>query len=512
MATERLTMQKLREILRLKLELRRSHRAAARALGISAGSVATAAVRAKLLKLDWAAVCKLDDVELERLMYGPSGGRREGRPLPDLSYIHVELRRPGVTLQLLHLEYLEVHPTGYRYTAFCDLYRDWRDAQRMSMRQTHIAGDKLFVDYSGKKPHIVDPNTGELVEVELFVAVLGASNYTYAEATRTQRLPDWLGSNARTLEFLGGVSAAIVPDQLKSAVTNACRYEPGIQRTYNEFAAHYGTVIFPARPGKPRDKAKAEVGVRIAQRWILGRIRNQTFFSLAELNARIHELVNELNDYVMRGYGASRRELFERLDQPALRALPDNPFEYAEWKKVLLNIDYHAEYDGHWYSAPYKLRREELWLRATSATVEIFHVGKRVAAHARSYVKGRHTTNPDHMPAAHREQAEWSPSRILGWAATVGPNVELLAKAIIEERRHPEHGYRSCLGIFRLAKKYESQRLDAACARALLAGARSYRHVASILKHGLDRAPALDVGSHGPGLAHENVRGSGYYH
>ncbi len=516
MATERLTMQKLREILRLKLELGLSHRQAASALGISAGSVGTAAVRAQLLKLDWAAVCQLCDEQLEELMYGPSGGCRDGRAVPDWAHVHVELRRTGVTLQLLHLEYLEQHPNGFRYTAFCERYREWRDEQRMSMRQTHRAGDKLCVDYSGKKPHIVDPATGEVVEVELFVAVLGASNYTYAEATRTQQLSDWMASNARALEFIGGVPTAMVPDQLKSAVTQPCRYEPGIQRTYDEFARHYGTVIFPARPGKARDKAKVEVGVLIAQRWILARIRNQTFFSLAELNARIRELVADLNQRQMRGYGASRRELFERLDRPALRPLPEQPYEYAEWKKVTLNVDYHVDYLGHWYSAPYGLRREGrsegLWVRATAATVEIFHLGKRVAAHARSHVKGKHTTVTEHMPRSHREHAEWTPSRILGWAATVGPNVVLLAKAILDERRHPEHGYRSCLGIFRLAKKYDAARVDAACARALLAGARSYRHVDSILRNGLDRAPALDIANRGSGLAHENVRGAGYDH
>lgn len=512
MATERLTMQKLREILRLKLELRKSHRATARALEISAGTVASAASRAKFCKLDWAGVCKLDDDELERRMYGPTIASRVDRPRPNLPYVHLELRRPGVTLELLHVEYLEQHPTGYRYTTFCRLYREYVDAQRLSMRQTHIAGDKLFVDYSGKKPTVVDPETGEVIDVELFVAVLGASNYTYAEATRTQQVPDWIASNVRALEFIGGVPGAIVPDQLKSAVTTACRYEPEVQRTYGEFATHYATVIFPARPRKPKDKAKVEVGVRIAQRWILARIRNQTFFSLAELNARIRELVADLNNRLMRGYDATRRELFERLDRPALRPLPDHAFEYAEWKKVSPNVDYHAEYDGHWYSAPHKLRREELWLRATAATIEIFHVGKRVAAHARSYVKGRHTTNPEHMPVAHREHAEWTPTRIANWAATVGPNVALLAQAIIDERRHPEHGYRSCLGLIRLAKKYDAVRVDAACRRALLAGARSYRHVDSILKHGLDRAPALDIGSRGPGLAHENVRGAGYYH
>ena len=512
MATERLTMRNLREILRQKLALERSHRQAARAAGVSAGTVAMAATRAKVLGLTWDEVHALDDCALDARMYGPAGGCRSGRPMPDPAYLHLELRRPGVTLQLLHVEYLEQHPTGYRYTTFCKLYRGWCAGQRLSMRQVHVAGDKLFLDYSGKKPRVIDPETGELVEVELFVAVLGASNYTYAEATRTQQVPDWIASNVRALEFFGGVPGAMVPDQLKSAVTVPCRYDPGIQKTYDEFATHYGTTILPARPGKPRDKAKVEVGVRIAQRWILARIRNQVFFSLAELNERIRELIDELNRYVMRGYGASRRDLFERLDRPALQPLPDQPFEYAEWKQVLLNIDYHVEVDYHYYSALHRLRGQELWARATSATVEIFHLGKRVAAHARSYVRGRHTTCIEHMPVAHREQVEWTPSRILSWAKTVGPNVALFAETIMKKRRHPLHGYRSCLGIFRLAKKYEAGRVDAACARALVAGALSYRHVASILKHGLDRAAALDVSSRGPGIIHGNVRGRDYYH
>lgn len=512
MATERLTMRNLREILRQKLALKRSNREAARAVGVSASTVSTAASRVKVLGLTWDDVCRLDDAALDERMYGPPGGGRKDRPVPDLPYLHMELRRPGVTLQLLHVEYLEQNPTGYRYTTFCELYRGWCAQQRLSMRQVHIAGDKLFIDYSGKKPRVIDPETGEFVEVELFVAVLGASNYTYAEATRTQGVSDWIASNVRALDFFGGVPAAEVPDQLKSAVTVPCRYDPGIQKTYDEFATHYGTTILPARPYKPRDKAKVEVGVRIAQRWILARIRNQVFFSLAELNERIRELIDELNRYVMRGYGASRRDLFERLERPALQPLPDQPFQYAEWKKVQLNIDYHLEFDHHYYSALHRLRGQELWVRATGATVEIFHLGKRVAAYARSFARGRHTTRIEHMPVAHREQVEWTPSRIVSWAKTVGPNVALFAETIIQVRRHPQWGYRSCLGIFRLAKKYEANRVDAACARALTAGALSYRHVASILKHGLDRAAALDVSSRGPSIVHGNVRGRDYYH
>jgi transposase len=512
MATERLTMQKLREILRHKLELGRSHRQVARALGISAGSVAGAATRVKALGLDWAAVCALDDEALETRLYGPRGGRRDGRPMPELGRVHLELRRPGVTLSLLHLEYLEQHPDGYRYTVFCELYREWRKCRSVTMRQVHIAGDKLFEDYSGKKPCIVDPATGEVREVELYVAVLGASSYTFAEATLTQRLPDFIASNVRGLEFFGGVPAAMVPDQLKSAVTNACIYDPEIQRTFDELGSHFGTTIMPARPRKPRDKAKVEVAVQVAQRWILARLRNQTFFSLGELNDRIRELLIELNSRTMRGYGKSRREMFEEFERAALRPLPAEPFEFAEWKKGRLNVDYHMEFDGHYYSAPHTLHRQELWLRATASTVEIFHAGRRVSCHARSHARAKHTTITAHMPAAHQKQVEWTPSRILGWAETVGPNTRLLAEAILKERRHPEQGYRSCLGIYRLAKRYGNERTDAACARVLTAGGRSYRHVRSVLLHGLDRAPALDIGPRGPGIAHENVRGRGYYH
>lgn len=507
-------MRDLREILRHKLLLHSTHREAAKAVGISPGSVGNAATRAKALGLDWEAVEKLTDEELDTKLFGARGrGRKgDGRPEPDPVHLHIELRRPGVTLQLLHMEYLEDHPDGYRYSTFCERYNDWEKKQRLSMRQTHVGGDKLFVDYSGKKPHFVDPLTGELVEVELFVAALGASSYTYAEASYSQKVQDWLASNTRALEFFGGVPKAVVPDQLKSGVTLPCKYDPGVQKTFDEWARHYTTTILPARPRKPRDKAKVEVAVQVAQRWILARMRNQTFFSLAELNARIRELCDELNSRQMRSYKASRRELFERLDRPALSPLPDCPYEHSDWKRVVLNIDYHAEFDGHYYSAPYLLRGEELWLRATAGAIEIFRLGRREAVHARSHIPGRHTTLAEHMPPAHRRHAEWTPDRILGWASTVGPNTKLFSERLLTERNHPEHGYRTCLGVFRLAEKYGSERVEAACERALLAGARSYRHVASILKNNLDRAPALDVESRGPSVIHDNIRGSEYYH
>jgi transposase len=513
MATERLAMHQAREILRLKLTLKRTHRIIMKAVGVSMGTVSGVMARATALGLDWKEVEALDDEALDVRLYGPRCTTRDARPLPDAAALHVELRRPGVTLVLLHLEYLEGHPDGYRYTKFCEVYREWLERRAPTMRQVHVAGDKMFVDYSGKTAHYVDAVTGEVIEVELFVAVLGASSYTYAEATRTQTLADFTSSNARALAFFGGVPNAIVPDQLKSAVTLSSRYEPGISRTFAELGRHYDTTILPARPRSPRDKAKVEVAVQIAQRWILARMRNETFNSLGALNARIAELCGELNRRVMKHYKASRLELFERFDKPALRALPEEPFVHADWEKARLHPDYHAKVGVHFYSAPFTLVHEELWARSTASTVELFHSSGRVASHLRSDVPGRHTTDPRHMPASHQKQAEWTPARILGWASKVGPMTSKLAETILTERRHPEHGYRSCLGLFRLAKSFGNDRVEAACARALTVGARSYRHVESILKHGLDRAPALDVEPReAASVVHENVRGRDYYH
>ncbi len=518
MATPRIPVRHLREILRQKLELKRSHREIARSVGTSSGMVSTALTRSKGVGLtSWVDVQTLTDDALDEKVYGIRSKRRLGRaPLPDGAYLHAELHRVGVTLQLLHLEYLEREPTGYRYTSFCEHYKRWLAKQKPSMRQVHVGGDKLFTDYSGKKPRIVDPATGEIIDVEFFVATLGASNFTYAEATRSQRVPDWIASHVRAFEFLGGVSRAVVPDQLKSGVTVACRYEPKLQRSYQEMAVHYGTVVLPARPGHPRDKAKVEGAVLIAQRWILAKLRNQTFHSIEALNERIGELLDELNDRPMRIYGKSRRQLFEQLDKPALRPLPEKRFSHGDWKPVTVNIDYHVEYEHHYYSVPHTLLGEKLWVRATPAMVEIFrdeslHEEARITSHARGHERGRHTTKVEHMPKAHQKHAEWSPSRIIHWAATIGPATGNLAQAILEERPHPEQGYRSCLGILRLGKRFGNDRLEAACARALHAGARSYRHVESILKHGLDRVP-IDGDATLIPRSHENVRGRDYYH
>lgn len=511
MATERLSMRQVREILRQKWVLGRTHREVAQSVGLSAGAVGKVVGRAQAAGLTWAIAEPLDEEALEQKLYGPRLPQTAQRPLPDWSLVHAERLRPDVTLELLHLEYLQAHPDGYRYTAFCDHYRRWLATKQITMRQEHRAGDKAFVDYSGRKPSYIDPKTSQRVEVELFVAVLGASSFTYAEASPSQRGPDFIQSHVRALAYFGGAPTALVPDQLKSGVSRSCWYEPGIQRTYEQLAAHYGTTVLPARPYRPRDKAKVEAAVLIAQRWILARLRNQTFFSLDELNQAIWALLEELNARPMRVYQASRRQLFERLDRPALRPLPEAAFVYCEWKLARVNIDYHVELDGHYYSVPHALIHEQVELRATATTVEAFLRGRRVASHARSRERGRHTTIDEHMPRAHREHRDWSPTRLLSWAGTIGPSTAALVDAILKERKHPEQGYRSCLGILRLGKRYSHERLEAAATRALSAGARSYRHVDAILRRGLDRvaldAPATDR----PPVDHENVRGRDYY-
>jgi len=515
MARDRLSMRKTREILRQKWLVRQSHRAVALGLGVSVGTVSATVTRAAAAGLSWAVVAGLSEAELEERVYGRRPLPGVDRPLPDFALLHAERRRPGVTLQLLHVEYLEQHADGYSYTQFCHYYKQWLGRQKLSMRQVHRAGEKLFVDYAGKKPQLVDPGTGECREVELFVAVLGASSFTYAEATESQRVEDFLESHVRALTYFGGVPEVWVPDQLKSGVTRACRYEPEVQRSYEELAQHYGAVVVPARPRKPRDKAKVEAAVLVVERWILARLRHETFFSLVALNRRIGELLEELNDRTMRATGASRRELYARFDRPALKLLPAERFTYGAWKKARVNIDYHVELERHCYSVPFPLVHEAVEIRFNALTVEVFHRGQRVASHLRSHRRGGHTTNSDHMPRAHRQHLEWSPSRLVHWAESVGPKTAELVEAILTERTHPEQGYRSCLGILRLAKQYGRDRLEAACARAVTVRARSYRHVASILRHGMDRmplpTPKLSTAPQPMLLPHENVRGGDYY-
>jgi transposase len=516
MATERLPMRKIREVLRMRWHLELTVREISRGLGISVGVVQKIAARAKTAGLTWEMAEGLTEDALEERLYGRPAPPGNERARPDPAYMHRELRRAGVTLELLHLEYLEEHPDGLRYTAFCDTYRRWLSTAGLVMRQVHKAGEKTFVDYSGKKPAYVAPQTGELIEVEFFVSVLGASNYTYAEATATQQVADFIGSHVRAYAYFGGVTEITVPDQLKSGVTTSDRYEPGVQRTYGEMAKHYGTAIVPARPRKPRDKAKVEVGVQIAQRWILARLRNETFFSLAALNARIAELRDELNARPMKKLGgATRRDLFERYDRPALRALPSAPYELTAWEQVRVNLDYHVEIDKHWYSVPYQVltvgKREPLWACSTESMVQIFHRGQRVAAHVRSRVAHKHTTDPSHMPPAHRAYSA-GVDGVIAWAAAFGPMTEAMVRRLIDANPVREQGWRSARGLRRVAEKYGPERTERACARALFFGARSYKPVEKILSLGREQLP-LPSEEHAEALVidHENVRGADYF-
>ncbi len=513
MATKRLPMRKLREILKLKYETGLAHREIAKACGIGAGTVSAYVHRAREAGLSWPLPDELDDESLEARLFTLGTVAGAARALPHWAHVHEELKRPGVTLQLLWLEYFQSYPEGYRYSQFCELYRRWRGRLAPSMRQLHRPGEKVFEDFSGKRLQLVDRATGELIAVELFVASLGASSYTYAEAVRTQELPEWVGANIRMVEFFGGAPTIFVPDNLKSAVTRACRYEPQVNRTFDDFAAHYGAVVIPARAAKPRDKAKVEAAVQVAQRWILARLRNRTFFTLGALNAAIRELLEELNDRPMRRLGRSRRERFESLDRPALKPLPRHRYELAHWKEVRVNIDYHIELERNCYSVPYQLLGEKLEVRYTASVVELYRNDRRITSHRRLSGRGHHSTRPEHMPAAHRAHAQWTPSRLVDWAKKTGPDTGAFVAELLDSRRHPEQGYRACLGIMRLARQYGHERLELACQRARSLRAYSYRTVNNILSSGFDRMPLPSDPQ--PTLAtpqHNNIRGASYYH
>ena len=511
MPQERLPMRKIREVLRLKADGFSKRRIAA-SLGISATAAVECLRRARRAGLSWPLPDGLDDTALELRLYPPAASNKVQRPLPDWPSVHRELKRSGVTLQLLWGEYRGQHPDGYGYQHYCDLYRAWNGRLTPTMRQTHIAGERMFVDYAGKKPHLVNPITGELIPVELFVAVLGASSLMYAEATWTQTLVDWIGSHTRAFSFFGGVTALTVSDNLKSGIIKACFYEPEVNKTYTDMAEHYGTAILPARPYKPRDKAKVEVGVQVATRWIIAKIRNRTFFSLSEFNEAIRPLVEQINNRVTRHLGASRRSLFEQMERAALKPLPSEPYAFSKWKQCRAGIDYHVEIKPYFYSVPYTLMREKLWARYTETTVEVFHGDNRVAVHLRIPPDGRkHSTLPEHMPSSHRRFADWTLERIKREAGAIGPSTAALVDIILRERPHPEQGFRSCLGITRLAERYERQRVEAACGRALEIGTRSLQSVKSILQNHLDRKRP-EQAADGPAILHNNIRGRGYYH
>ena len=510
---ERLPMRKIKDVLRLSAS-GCSVRRIAQIVGISRPSVSTYLARAADSGLSWPSVQSIDDVCLERQLFAQSlTEASQSFAKPDYAEINQELKRPGVTLRLLWEEYRACHPKdGYGYSAYCEHYRTWAKRLSPSMRQRHVAGEKMFVDYSGVRMAVTDPATGATRPVELFVAVLGASNYTYAEASWSQTLPDWIGAHVRAFEFFGGAPALVVSDNLKSAVVRACFHEPAVNRSYTELAQHYGTAILPARPYKPKDKSRAEQGVLLVQRWIVATLRNQVFFSLEELNAAIREQLIRLNSRVTRHLGASRQQLFTQLDQPALLQLPQTRHVHADWQKVTVGTDYHIRVDDHYYSVPYVLVRAKLWVRLTQSTIEAFQGGKRVATHRRAGPNDkRDITLKEHMPAKHRHYADMTVDMVQAKAAKIGPHVASLVDVVLRRKPRPEQGIRACVGILNLLRSAGQERLDAACERALALNACSLKSVTSILQNRLETQP-LEPAPQSKPIAHDNIRGAQYFH
>jgi transposase len=509
-------MRKIKDVLRLFYEVKLSQRAIALALSIGLGTVSTYLQRARSAGISWPLPAELNERDLGRLLFPsqPATGQRRFAE-PDYPVVHQELKRTGVTKLLLWQEYRQQHPDdGYSYAQFCHRYREWLGRQQRSMRQIHRAGEKLFIDYCGPRVPILNPDTGEIREAQIFVAVLGASNYTFACATWTQKQQDWLAAHVQALEFFGGVPALLVPDNLKSAVRKTHRYEPDINPSYQQLAAHYQTAIVPARPYKPKDKAKVEVAVQIVERWILARLRHQSFFTLAALNRAISELLEDLNQRPFKKLPGTRRSQFEQLDKPALRPLPVARYQYAEIKQARVHVDYHIEYDKHYYSVPHHLVKQTVEVQASATTVAIYQHGKRLASHPRSHRQGAHSTCPEHMPQSHRSIHEWSPERFLAWAGDIGVETREVVNHLLAEPRHREQSYRRVLALLSNAKKYGRDRLNTACGRALLINSPTRSSVESILKHGLDQieVPENSVQVELNLDHHENVRGEDYYH
>jgi transposase len=515
MPAERIGMRDAREIIRLKFSSVSTHEIARR-LNMARSTVRETLKRADGAGLSWPLPEGMNDEGLEAALYASRRSKRGHRRIeePDWAGVRRELKRKHVTLLILWDEYIAANPGGYSYSRFCELYRSFEKTLSVTMRQTHAAGERLFVDYAGDGvPVVIDRLTGEIRMAQIFVAVLGASSFTFAKATWTQALPDWIDAHVRAFEAIGGVPELVVPDNARTAIVKASFYDPEVNRTYAEMAAHYRTAILPARPRKPRDKAKVEQAVLIVERWLLGRLRRRTFTSLADVDAALGELMTQLNEgQTLRRLGVTRRQLLEEIDRPALKALPDEPYEYSEWRVRRVGVDYHVDIDAHYYSVPYRFARAEVEARLTARGVEIFHKGERIAVHLRASGNRKHTTVPEHMPSSHRRYAGWTIERIRDDARKIGPATAALCEQILEARPHPEQGYRACLGIVRLVGSFGAARVEAAAERAIEIGARTYGSVKSILDARLDRRPAPTRPADTAPILHPNIRGPRYYH
>ena len=509
-------MRKIKEVLRLRHELGLGQRQIARSCSIAQSTVHQYLKAAETAGVEWPLPSEWDESKLEEALFGgrPEPPSRRSYPAPDFAAIHQELQTHShLTLELLWEEYRQANAAAaaYRYSRFCELYQRWHRRLDVVLRQEHRPGEKLFVDYAGDTVPIHNPQTGEVRLASIFVAVLGASSYTFAEATLSQDLPCWIGSHIRAFEFFGGLPRLVIPDNCRTGVSRACRYEPDLNRTYHEMATYYGVGVLPTRRRKPRDKAKVEAGVLLVERWILAALRHRQFFHLAELNQAIAELLVRLNQRPFRKREGSRATLFAAVDRPALQPLPAERYQFGDWRTARVNVDYHVEIDRHYYSVPYQLTGEQVEVRSTANTVEVFHRGQRVASHARSREPYQATTVNQHRPHSHQQHLAWPPSRLLDWAKSIGPSAARLFEQIFNGKPHPEMGYRSCLGIMRLAKQYSGERVEAAAARALRLDVCSYRSVKSMLERGLDRQPLESADPPRPPLEHANIRGPHYF-
>jgi transposase len=509
MARTQLTMRQINEVLRLKYQSQLSVREIARSCGLPTSTVGDYLKRAEAAKLSWPLPEDLTQEQLHSKLLG-AASTPAAKELPDWLVLRQELRRKGVTLYLLWQEYRRTYPDGYGYSRFCELYQRWANTLDPVLRQVHVPGEKLFVDWAGQTVPIHNCVDGSITQAHLFVAVLGASNKVFAEAFPNEQLDSWIAGHCHAYAFYGGVARITVPDNPRTAVTQPCRYEPRLHRTYQEMAEHYGTVILPARPKKPRDKAKVETGVQIAERQILAVLRDQRFFNLGALNEAIAPQLARVNAQPFQKLEGSRDQCFLELEKSQLLPLPANPFTLATWLKATVNIDYHVAVDHHFYSVSYALVHQPVEVRLTATTVELFQAGKRVAAHARSHEVGRFTSLDEHRPKSHQKHLHWTPGRLVAWAQTVGPNCARVVEQILQNKPHPEQGYRSCLGIMRLGKALGAQRVEAACVRALHFGTCSYTSINSILQSKLD-TQALEQELPLASPVHDNLRGSPYY-
>lgn len=500
-------MRKIRELLRLKFALGLSIHKIAASLTIARSTVTECLRRAAAAGIAWPLAQELDDGQLEARLYP----RQQAAPnvaLPDFAHLQRELSRPGVTRLLLWQEYKAQHPDGLQYSAFCDHFRAFGHTAEPVMRFEHRAGDKCFVDYAGQTAEVIDRTSGEIRQAQIFVAVLGCSNYTYAEASWTQALADWLGAHVRALEFFGGAAAAFVPDNLKSGVDRAHRYDPDLNRAYAEFAEHYGVAILPARVRKPRDKSKVETGVQIVERWILARLRNRQFFSLSELNAAIRESLIDLNDRPFQKLDGSRRSRFVELERPALKALPPRAYEYAQWKLAKVHPDYHIEVEHAYYSVPYQHIGERVEVRVSARMIEIFAKHQHITSHIRLFKRGTRSTLDAHRPVNHRAVVDTTIERLLQRAEAIAPSVAQVLREQFNRKRHPEEALRLAQGILRLAQDFSPAQLAAACERALILKACNYRSVRALIV-----TPSTESGdARQLSLVHENLRGPDYFH